>query len=123
MTTNHALPWTLTRYIADLFSPPTKRDKDFSAIMSGRESAARALFSEQVGGSQLDMLEYDNSPRLRGGWLAEADRRIAGGAKVELSELLILRHWGYTPAEWVALTNEVRAAKRDGYYQAKGLGA
>lgn len=123
MTTNHALPWTLTRYISDLFSPPTKRDKAFAVIMSGREATARHLFGESCHWDPIDLLEYDTSARLRGGWLAEADRRIAGGAKVELSELLILRHWGYTPAQWAALPNEIRTAKRAGYFQAVGLGA
>jgi hypothetical protein len=42
---------------------------------------------------------------------------------VSLADLFILRWFGYTPAEWTALPNEVCAAKRSEYFQAKGLGA
>ena len=124
MTTNtHRAPWTLTRYIADLFSPPTSLARNARpAVLTGREAAARALFGEAVQWSKLDMLEYDNTPARRDRWLAEADRRI-NSERLPLSEMFILRHWGYTPDQWTALPAMVRLDKREGFYQSQGLGA
>jgi len=86
MTTNsHAAPWTLRQFVADVFARPIKRQSP--AVMSGREAVARALFYESVQGSKLDMLDYDHSPMLRGGWLAEADRRITQPEWAALPEL------------------------------------
>jgi hypothetical protein len=89
--------------------------------LTGREATARHLFGEACQWSRLDMLEYDSSPILRGAWLAEADRRIAGGDGLGIPELLILRWYGYTPAEWVALPAIVKVDKRESYFQARGL--
>jgi hypothetical protein len=118
MTTNsHAAPWTFRQFLADLFAKPTPRQP---VVLSGREAAARHLFGESIQWSKLDMLEYDNSPALRGGWLAEADRRIAA-PRLPLSEMFILRHWGYTPEQWTALPALVKVDKRESFYQAQGL--
>jgi hypothetical protein len=122
MTTNsHAHPWTLAGYLADIFSRPARTPRP--KLLTGREAAARALFAEAVQHSRLDMAEYDTSPMLRGGWLAEADRRIAGGRGADIPDLIVLRHWGYTPAEWNALPAIVQVDKREGFFQAQGLGA
>ena len=119
MTTNHAAPWTFRQFMADLFAKPTQRQP---AVLSGREAAARALFGEAVQWSKLDMLEYDNTPARRDRWLAEADRRITA-ERLPLSEMFIMRHWGYTPEQWVALPALVKVDKREIFYQAQGLGA
>ncbi|HCF99584.1 MAG TPA: hypothetical protein DEV93_03470 [Chloroflexi bacterium] len=119
MTTNsHAAPWTLRQFLADLF---TKRTPRPAAVLTGREAVARALFGEAVHWSKLDMLEYDASPEWQAVWLAEADRRIASGPEVNLPDLLVLRHWGYTVAEWTTLPAIVKADKREGYFESRGL--
>jgi len=119
-TNSHAAPWTLTRYIADLFSPPTNLARNARpALLTGREAAARALYSDAVQGSKLDMLNYDATPHLQRTWLAEADRRIASTPSIP--DLLVLRHWGYTEAEWTALPAIVKADKREHFYQTRGL--
>lgn len=38
-------------------------------------------------------------------------------------DVLVILHWGYSPAQWAALPNEIRTAKRSDYFQAVGLGA
>lgn len=76
-TTHHALPWTFRRFLVDLFAPKPRRIESLPELMTGREAAARIIYSEAVQGSALDMLNYDNSPYLRGMYEAEADRRIA----------------------------------------------
>ncbi|MDQ5863095.1 MAG: hypothetical protein M3536_12625 [Actinomycetota bacterium] len=117
MTTNtHAAPWTFRRFLAMLTPAPRKPRVD---VLTGREAVARALFFEAVQGSKLDMLNYDASPHLRGVWLVEADRRIAVAPSIP--DLLVLRWWGYTPAEWNALNSLVKADKREGYFQVRGL--
>jgi hypothetical protein len=124
MTTHrtHALPWTFRQFVADLF--PARRPATPSApILTGREATARHLFGEAVQWSRLDMAEYDTEPCLQEAWLAEADRRIAGGRGVDIPDLLVLRHWGYTPAEWNALPALVQVDKRESFFQARGLGA
>jgi len=120
MTINsHAAPWTFRQLMADLFAKPTPRP---TAVPSGREAAARALFGESVQWSKLDMLDYDNSPARRDHWLTEADRRITA-ERLPLSEMIVLRHWGYTPEQWTALPALVKVDKRESFYQAQGLGA
>lgn len=123
-THRHAAPWTLRRFMAVLFLKPQPRRRSprpgVTHILTGREAAARHLFGESVQWSTLDMLSYDNDALLRGGWLAEADRRIAG-QPIAIHDLLVLRHWGYTPAEWVQLPAIVKVDKREGYAQAMGL--
>ncbi len=42
---------------------------------------------------------------------------------ISREDVLVTLHWGYTPAQWAALPNEIRTAKRAGYFQAVGLGA
>jgi len=121
MTTTrpHALPWTFRQFVADLF--PTRRPVTAaSPVLTGREATARHLFGEAVHWSRLDMLEYDNDARLRGGWLAEADRRIAHAGSPDRH---VAAHWGYTAAEWLALPAIVQVDKREGFYQARGLGS
>lgn len=120
-TRTHAAPWTLTSYLADLFSRPTTR-KSEPAVLTGREATARHLYGEACHWSRLDMAEYDNSPLLRGGWLAEADRRIAV-KPISIPDLLVLKHWGYTPDQWRQLPAIVKVDKRESYYSARGLGA
>lgn len=120
-TPTHAAPWTLRRFLAQ-FKASTKRTKPLPAVLTGREAVARALYGESENWAPRKMDWYDASPLLRGGWLAEADRRIAAPV-LPLSEILILRWYGYTPAEWVNLPALVQVDKREGYYQARGLGA
>jgi len=36
-------------------------------------------------------------------------------------DVLVTLHWGYTPAQWAALDNPTRRAKRNDYYQAVGF--
>lgn len=119
-TSNHAAPWTFRQFMADLF--PTRRTPRPTPLMTGREAAARHLYGTTVRWDGDAMATYDASPLLRGGWLAEADRRIAA-TPLPLSELLILRWWGYTPEQWAALPALVQVDKREGYAQAKGLAA
>lgn len=128
MTTNqtrsHALPWTFRQFLADLFPAPRRTTRpNLTHTLTGREAVARALFAEAVQHSRLDMLEYDSSPLLRGAWLAEADRRIAGGAGATIPDLLVLRWYGYTPAEWDGLSTLAKVDARESYYQARGLAA
>jgi len=42
---------------------------------------------------------------------------------ISREDVLVALHWGYTPAQWCALDNHVRTAKRSDYFQAAGLGA
>jgi hypothetical protein len=86
--------------------------------MTGREAVARALYSEQVQGSKLDLLDYDNSPILRGAWLAEADRSIA---HAESPDRHIAAHFGYTPAQWMSLPGLVKQDKREEFAFVKGM--
>ena len=118
-THRHAAPWTLRRFLAMFTGQPTRKPQP--VVLTGREAVARALFSEKVQNSRLDMLDYDQSPRLQAAWLAEADRRIAGGTGVDIPDLLVLRHWGYTPAQWNALPSLVQVDKRESFFQANGL--
>jgi len=117
VTTNHAAPWTFRRFVSMLTGQPRRRFTKVD-VMSGPEAVARALFSEQVKGSTLDLLDYDNSPHLQGAWLAEADRRIA---HAQSPDRFVSAHWGYTPAEWMSLPSLVKQDKREGFYEAKGL--
>jgi hypothetical protein len=121
MTTQrtHALPWTFRQFWADLF--PGRRPATPAHDLTGREATARHLFGEAVQWSRLDMAEYDAEPYLQEAWLAEADRRIAGGRGVDIADLIVLRHWGYTPAEWNALPSLVQVDKRESFFQANGL--
>jgi len=123
MTTNqtrsHALPWTFRQFWTDLF-PRRTTSPNLAHTLTGHEATARHLFGEACQWSRLDMLDYDSSPILRGVWLAEADRRIAGGG-VDIPDLLVLRWHGYTPAEWAGLPALVKVDKREGYFQARGL--
>ena len=119
MTTNtHAAPRTVRRFLAMFTTPPRKPR---ATLLTVREAVARHLFGEACHWSSLDMLEYDNDARLRGGWLAEADRRIAG-QPIAIPDLLVLRHWGYTTAQWIQLPAIVKVDKREGYAQVMGLG-
>lgn len=116
-TRSHAAPWTIARMMRMLIAKPSPRPEP---VLTGREATARHLFGEAVQWSRLDMLDYDNSPSRRAGWLAEADRRIAQ-PELDLSELIMARWHGYTPAQWLGLPPHVQVAKRDGYAQARGL--
>ena len=119
-TRTHAAPWTLRRLMSMLIAKPARKPQP--AVLSGREATARHLYGEACQWSKLDMAEYDNSPLLRGGWLAEADRRIAG-KPISIPDLLVLKHWGYTPDQWRQLPAIVKVDKRESYYAARGLGA
>jgi len=121
MTTHrtHALPWTFRQFVADLF--PARRPTPAAPVLSGREATARHLYGEACQWSRLDMAEYDTKPYLQEAWLAEADRRIAGGRGVDIPDLLVLRWYGYTPAEWNALPALVQVDKREVFFQAQGL--
>lgn len=119
MTTpnTHAAPWTWRRVLAMFTTAPSQPRVD---TLTGREAAARALFFEAVQGSGLDALNYDTNPYLQEAYLLEADRRISG-ANVAIPDLLVLRWWGYAPAEWTTLPALVKADKREGYFESRGL--
>jgi len=122
MTTanSHAAPWTVRRFLACLFGSPRSRVKftEVSPVLTGREATARHLFGDACQWSRLDMLNYDHDARLRGGWLAEADRRIAHAGSPDRH---VAAHWGYTAAEWLALPALVQVDKRESFFQARGL--
>ena len=123
-TNSHAAPWTVRRFLACLLGSPRSRVKftEVSPILTGREATARHLYGEAVHWSRLDMAEYDTSPMLRGGWLAEADRRIATPT-LSLMDLMISRWHGYTPQQWAQLPAIVQVDKRESYFQVQGLGS
>jgi len=118
-THRHAAPWTLTRYIADLFSPPTNLPRNARpALLTGREAVARALYSEKVQNSRLDMLDYDSSPRLQAAWLAEADRRIEHAASPDRH---VAAHHGISDTDWIHMPSLAKRDYREAFYQDKGL--
>ncbi len=117
MTTHtHAAPWTFSRVLAMFTPAPRKPRVD---ILTTREAVARHLHGEHVNWSAAKMADYDNFPARRIYWLVEADRRIAVAPSIP--DLLVLRWWGYKPAEWNALNSLVKADKREGYFQVRGL--
>lgn len=120
----HAAPWSVKR-ILTMFTQPTPRRRAAAPwidhVLSGREASARHLYGEAVRWDDAAMVTYDASPILRGGWLAEADRRIAGDPEVSIPDLMVLRWWGYTPAEWDDLPALVQVDKREHFYQVRGL--
>ncbi|MGK3957853.1 hypothetical protein ACLKOZ_16875 [Arthrobacter sp. R4] len=118
-THRHAAPWTFRRFLA-MFTAPRRRFIKVD-ILTGREAVARHLFGEACHWSTLDMLEYDNTPRLRGGWLAEADRRIAGGPKISTADADIAEWYGLTLTQWDGMSALAKVDKREGYAQARGL--
>jgi hypothetical protein len=126
ITTRHAAPWTFRRLLACLLGQRTTARyraarPDISRVLTAREAAARHLFGEAVQWSVLDMLEYDHTPYLQGAWLAEADRRIAGGPVVAIPDLVVLRWCGCQPDEWNALPAMVKADKREQFFQSRGM--
>ena len=121
MTTTHrrAAPWTVRRFLAMFTGQPARTPQP--AVLTGREATARHLYGEACQWSRLDMAEYDSEPYLQEAYLLEADRRIAGGRGVDIPDLLVLRWYGYTPAQWNALPALVQVDKREGFFQARGL--
>lgn len=115
-TRTHAAPWTLASYLADLFSRPKPARPREPDLLTGREATARHLFGEACQWSRLDMAEYDNSPLLRGGWLAEADRRIAHAASPDRH---VTAHHRISPSEWDAMPALVKKDLREDFYAAK----
>jgi hypothetical protein len=99
-------------------APVPRRRPPTTDLMTGREAVARALFSEQVGGSKLDLLDYDRSPILRGAWEAEADRRIA---HAESADRHVAAHHNIPADEWIHLPSLAKKDYRESFYQAKGL--
>jgi hypothetical protein len=87
-------------------------------VLTGREAVARALFSEHVQGSKLDLLDYEHSPRLQSQWLVEADLRIAHAAS---PDRFVAAHFGYTTEQWMSLPGLVKADKREEFFQVQGL--
>lgn len=120
MTTNqHAAPWSFRRIVRMLSGAPTPRRRPPTTdLMTGREALARALFSEQVGGSTLDMLDYDASPVLQGAWMAVADRRLAHAASHDRH---VAAFHGIRDAAWIHLPSLAQKDYRESFYQAKGL--
>jgi len=117
-TRTHAAPWTIRRFLADMSLKATRKSQP--AVLTGREATARHLFGEACQWGKLDMLNYDRSPHLQRVLLAEADRRIAHAASPDRH---VAAHWGYAAAEWIQLPAIVKVDKREGYFQAMGLGA
>ena len=117
-TNSHAAPWTFRRFLACLLGSPRSRVKfrEVAPVLTGREATARHLFGEAVYWSRLDMAEYDTSPMLRGGWLAEADRRIAHAASPDRH---VTAHHRISPAEWDAMPALVQKDLREAFYAAK----
>jgi hypothetical protein len=87
-------------------------------VMTGREAAARALYSAHVQGSALDLLNYDRTPHLQRLWQAEADLHIAHAAS---PDRFIAAHFGYTPEEWMSLSSLFKADKREEFFQVQGM--
>lgn len=108
MTTNsHAAPWTWSRVLAMFTRPAAQRT---TPPMSGREAAARHLFGMSVKWDAAEMADFDASPILQGGWLAEADRRVAAA---QSSERVVAALNGHTPEEWAALPEIARKDARE----------
>lgn len=87
-------------------------------VLPGREALARKLFSDKVQDSRLDLLDYDNSPRLQRVWALEADRRLEHAASPDRH---VAAHHGIPDAEWIHLPAIVQRDHRESFYQAKGL--
>lgn len=114
----HAAPWSMKRIVRMLTGAPVPRRRPPTDLLTGREAVARALFSEQVHGSTLDLLDYDRSPVLQGAWLAEADRRIEHAESIDRHVAAFHR---IPDAEWIHLPSLAQKDYRESFYQAKGL--
>lgn len=78
-----------------------------NGLMSGRESVAYAMAYEACQGSRLDMLEFENNPLTRAGWLAAADRKLTTDEDVRVAAA-----WGLNLRQWTQLTEWDRAEAR-----------
>lgn len=119
-THRHAAPWTLRRFMSCLFGSPRSRVKfTFTPdLLPGRDAAARHLFGESCNWDDAAMADYDRSPRLRGGWLAEADRRIAHAKSADRH---VAAFHGIKDSDWIHLPAIVQRDHREAFYQARGL--
>lgn len=124
-TNRHAAPWTARRILAALFLKPQPRRRaprtGVDHVLTGREAVARHLYGEAVHWTVVDMAEYDHDALLRGGWLAEADRRIAGGSRISTADAEIAEWYGLTLTQWDGMSSLAKVDKREGYAQARGL--
>ena len=118
-TSQHAAPWSMKRIIRMLSGAPTPRRRPPTGdVLTAREAVARHLFSEHVQASKLDMLDYDNSPRLQTVWAFEADRRIEHANSPDLHVAAFHR---IPDSEWIHLPAIAKVDYRELYYRAKGL--
>ena len=117
-TSQHAAPWSFRRIVRMLTGAPVPRRRPPTDLLTGREAVARALFSEQVHGSRLDLEDYDHSPRLQHAWGLEADRRLEHAASPDSH---VAAHHGIKDADWIHLPSLAQKDYRESFYQAKGL--
>jgi hypothetical protein len=86
-------------------------------VLTAREAVARALYSERVQGSKLDLLNYDNSPALQYAWGLEADLHLS----VSKEDRDVAAHFGYTIAQWVSFSIMYKVDRREEYAHVTGL--
>lgn len=117
-TSQHAAPWSMRRIVRMLTGAPTPRRRPPTDLMTHREAVARALFSEHVQASKLDMADYDHSPRLQHAWGLEADRRLA---HAKSHDRHVAAFHGIKDADWIHMSALAKVDHREAYYKAKGL--
>lgn len=119
MSTNqHAAPWTMKRIVRMLTGAPVPRRRPPTGdLLTGREAVARALFSEHVQGSKLDLLNYMNSPSLQYAWGLEADLHLS----VSREDRDVARHFGYTIAQWISFSTMYKVDRREEFALVNGL--
>lgn len=115
-TGSHAAPWSMKRIARMLTGAPVPRRRP-PTVLTPREAVALALFSEHVGGSKLDLIDYDHSPRLQAQWLAEADLHLS----VSKEDRDVANHFGYTLAQWVSFSIMYKVDRREEYALVNGM--
>jgi hypothetical protein len=114
----HAAPWSFRRIVRMLSGAPTPRRRPPTGdVLTAREAVARALYSDRVQGSKLDMLNYDNSPALQYAWGLEADLHLS----VSSEDRAVAAHFGYTIAQWVSFSIMYKVDRREEYALVTGM--
>ncbi|MEV7472264.1 hypothetical protein AB0N33_00940 [Pseudarthrobacter oxydans] len=117
-TSQHAAPWSMKRIVRMLTGAPVPRRRPPTGdVLTGREAVARALFSDHVQGSKLDLLEYDNEPALQYAWGLEADLHLS----VSPEDRKVAAHFGYTIAQWVSFSAMHKVDRREEFALVKGM--
>lgn len=96
-----------------------RRPKHRAGLLTGRELAARALFSRHVNHSPAQLEEYDSSPLLQQLWQSEADLHLS----VSREDRDVAAHFGYTIAEWISFSAMYKVDRREEFFHVKGLAA